>query len=450
MRIQTLFILALLPLLGSAQSVRKFPADFKFCVSTAAHQIEGNNTHSDWWAWEKLPGKIKNGDRSGLADDHWNRILEDIAWMKWLGVKRYRFSIEWARIEPRQGKWNYAALAHYVFEIEALKVAGIEPMITLHHFTLPKWFQDGGGWMRKDAPLLFEHYVDFVVRELSDNGVEVRDWITFNEPMVTIAAGYLAGVVPPERKDLLSLKAEPVLQLLRAHARAYHRIHDIADANGQTVRVGMAHHLRAFKAARWWNPLDHAAAKALERVTNWAIPEALETGRYKFRIPFTLHVNEKIEDLAGTQDFVGVNYYTRDVVRFTGNGAMPIEVSVMPGSETTDLGWEIYPEGFGYVLRESAKRYPGKPIVITENGIADASDSKRSEFLRTHLDQVLNAIKDGAPVEGYCHWSLLDNFEWIEGFTPRFGLLEVDYKTFKRTPRKSAELFREFTTSLGR
>lgn len=418
--------------------------DLKFCVATAAHQIEGGNVNSDWWDWEKAPGKIKNTEHSGLACDHWNRVDEDISLMKWLGIHQYRFSIEWAKIEPKQNQYDPVALAHYSEEISKLKYAGIQPMITLHHFTLPKWFQDRGGWMAEDAPLLFEKYVAYVFSAI---GATTHDWITFNEPLVHIAGGYLVGLTPPERKDLIAIKAKPLVQILKAHALAYHRMHEISKAKGFEIRVGVANHLRVTEPLRAWNPLDRFAANILDDLTNWNFIDAIETGEARFSIPFTMKVREKIDGLKGSQDFIGVNYYTRDLVKFTGKKPMMMSVSVKKDSMKNDLGWEIYAKGFEEILLNVSHRYPAKPILITENGIADSTDSMRSDFLKSHISSVYSAIAKGAKIESYCHWSLLDNFEWIEGFSPRFGLFEVDYKTFARKPRKSAYLYKEIISS---
>jgi beta-glucosidase len=414
-----------------------FPPGFRWCVSTAAHQVEGYNTESDWWDWEQVPGHIKNGDKSGPACDHWNRVSEDIGLMKDLNVTTYRFSIEWAKIEPKPGEWNQEAVDHYKDEIAQLRAAGIEPMITLQHFTFPRWVRAQGGWGWSGIADAFARYTEFVYTNVAPG---VRDWITINEPMVTLTLGYGAGLQPPGLTDL-KLAKEPFLGMLRGHAAAYHVLHRLAGE--RPVRVGVAHHLRVFDPNSEWNPLDILLSRVLDQAFNWAFPEAIETGHAKVSMPFILSINEKIPGLKGTEDFLGVNYYTRDRIAVDLASPNGFKTLVTAGAPVTDVGWEIYPEGFHRVLKSLAHRIPGKPIIITENGIADADDSKRPLFLLEHLRELTRSIAEGMPIEGYCHWSLMDNFEWSEGFTPRFGLYAMDYATMARTPRESARLFAE-------
>ena len=419
----------------------KYPENFGWCTATAAHEVEGDNTNSDWWAWELIPGKIKDGDRSGKACDEWRRVKQDIALMKNLGVNQYRFSVEWAKIEPEQGAWNKNALSHYKREIELLLESGIEPLVTLNHFTLPLWFAKLGGWANPNSPELFEKYVEKVVLWC---GLPVKTWITFNEPVGSFAGGYIAGIVPPGRTDFFDLHASPLVNLLQAHANAYHLIHKFLDVPGSIVQVGMAHHLRVFEPKRAWNPLDLLAAKTVENLTNWDVPDALQTGVLKIRIPFFFRLTKKIHGLQGTQDYIGVNYYMRTMVAFTGKKPLMMDLSVKEGVPTTDVGSEIYPEGFYKTLMRIKNRYPGIPILVTENGVADSKDRIRTDFIRTHLNALERAMTDGAPVRNYCHWSLLDNFEWLEGFTARYGLYEMDYATQTRTLRPSGIFFSNY------
>lgn len=424
----------------------RFPKGFKWGTATAAHQIEGHNIHSDWWDWEKIPGKIKNNEPSGAACDHWNRMAEDVALMSELGVRAYRFTLEWAKIEPQPGEIDSSAVEHYRELLSLLDQAGIEPMITLHHFTSPRWLRERGAWEWEGAARAFGGYAKFCFSEIAQR---CRDWTTVNEPMVHLGGGYVMGVTPPEKKGFEHLKT-PLLGMLRAHAEAYSVLHETARSLGRSVRVGMAHHLRIFDPKRRWNPIDRLLATNLSQAFNWTIAEALETGRVRMKIPGLVSIDEKIEGLAQTQDYVGVNYYTRDFITLgRREGKLEPVPSTRPGAETNDLGWEIYPEGFVRVLREVARRIPSKPIFITENGIADRRDEKRPEFLVTHLHALHRAISEGIPVEGYFHWSLLDNFEWIEGFEPRFGLYEVDYSSLRRIRRRSAEIFAQITRENG-
>ena len=413
-----------------------FPAGFRWCVATAAHQIEGGNFNSDWWRFQKQPGHIKKGHTSEVADDHWNRLEEDMALLKELHVTDYRMSVEWAKIEPQPGLIDAAVVAHYRREIELLNQAGIQPIITLQHFTFPMWVRERGGFEWPGLPEAFAKYAEVVYNRIAP---EARDWVTINEPMVTALAGYVAGVVPPMQKRDIDGLPQVLVGILKSHAAAYHKLHRLAVTKKRLIRVGMAHHLRTMDP---YYPLllsDVVLAHYADQAFNWSLPEAMETGRFKFDLLWKAHVDQVIPNLARTQDFVGVNYYSGDLVHLSFDKGFELEKRVdLPQS---DLGWPIYPEGFLRLLRGVAERFPGQPILITENGIADSKDRLRPQFLRDHLETLSQAMAEGIPVEGYCHWSLYDNFEWIEGYDPRFGLYEVDYATQARRPRGSARLF---------
>ncbi len=417
-----------------SKETRSFPASFKWGVATSAHQIEGGNEQSDWWEWEKLPGKVKHGDQSGAATDHWNRLEEDADLIKSLNASVYRFSIEWAKVEPHEGFYNEEAIRHYQDEVKILNARGIESWVTLIHFTLPQWLAKKGGLEWEGFPDAFARYARKVSEALGPLGV--KTWMTLNEPMVVIAAGYLNGVFAPGEKRKIEDLEGPIAGSLRAHMLGYRAIKGaIPDA-----RVGVAHHLRIFDPADV-NPLSFWLAKSLDNAFNWAFVMALETGKFKATIPLQKGLDIRIPELKGTQDFLGINYYSRDMVSIDLFKQGFVKFGTPWNSKKSDLGWEIYPEGFYRVLKAANKKVPNKTILITENGIADSRDHLREKFTKDHLAALHRAITDGVPVEGYCHWSLLDNFEWAEGFEPRFGLFEIDYKTFKRTPRKSADAY---------
>jgi beta-glucosidase len=438
--------MAVFGLLAASPAVAgAFPPGFKWCVATAAHQIEGGNERSDWWAFEQQPGRIKNGDRSGDAADHWHRLEQDVQLLRELGVTQYRFSVEWAKIEPVEGRIDDEALEHYVDEVRMLRASGIEPLVTLMHFTLPAWVAAKGGWAWDGIVPAFAAQAARVEAAL---GPYVRDWVTVNEPMVAVLNGYVLGLFPPAQTDFATAVL-PMTNMLKAHAAAYHALHRAAATAGRTARVGVAHHLRLFEPWTSWNPLDRYIVQRIDAVWNWAFFDALETGRLVAYLPFTLDVDTQVPDAAGTQDFVGINYYTRDRLAFSLTAPGKYEQRISPGTPLTDLGWEIYPEGLYAVVKEASAHAPGRSIMITENGLADAADSRRAGFLRDHLGALQHAIADGVPVEGYCHWSLLDNFEWAEGFAPRFGLYAVDYATQERTLRPSGEVFRQIVRSNG-
>jgi len=430
----------------NAHAAREFPKGFRWCVATSAHQIEGYNQASDWWAWESTPGNIDRGEISGAAADHWNHLERDTEILQELGADTYRMSIEWAKLEPIEGEINADAIRHYRHELMLLEQAGVQPMITLHHFTLPRWVELKGGLGWSGFPAAFSEFVKQVATQIAPTNSR---WVTFNEPMVLVGAGYVQGVFPPGKKEELKSIVPPLLGILRAHAAAYKILHEfVRPRNGEPVRVGVAQHLRTFDAKRSWHVLDRLVAKVASDTWNWAFLEAIRTGTLRFSIPFVLTLDETIAGLKGTQDFIGINYYTGDLTSFQLKAPFH-SLEHRPDVPRSELDWDIYPEGLYRVVVETAKRYPRKPIWITENGLADSKDRLRPQFLRDHLTQLHRAIEDGAPVEGYCHWSMIDNFEWAYGFAPRFGLYEVNYSTQARTPRASGRLFSEISRKNG-
>jgi beta-glucosidase len=390
-----------------------FPASFLFGTATSATQIEGHCTTSDWHAFARQPGRVHGGDRPDLACDGWNRWRDDLALQVSLGMNAYRLSIEWARIEPAADAIDHSALDEYRRMLGALRDARIEPMVTLHHFTLPAWLADRGGILSDGFADRLARFARVAIDALGDLS---RLWITVNEPNVLAVHAYLLGVWPPGRKNpLLARRAQR--RLFDAHDAAYRAMKAVRP----DALVGVAHHLRVVHAER---PLlrDRLAALTLRRLFNDKFADAVCR--------------------AGTQDFFGINYYSRDVVRFSPRHAAELFVrrGVPEDAEVSDLGWEVYPEGLGQLVREWARRSK-LPVYVTENGIADAADAKRGSFVMRHLVELARAIADGVDVRGYFHWSLLDNFEWAEGYGPRFGLVEVDYATQQRRVRDSAHAY---------
>ncbi|MBI5169070.1 MAG: glycoside hydrolase family 1 protein [Candidatus Eisenbacteria bacterium] len=403
-----------------------FPEGFLWGASTSAHQVEGGNTLNDWHDWEQA-GRVP--EKSGRAADHWNRFRSDFDLARSLGHNAHRFSLEWSRIEPADGVWNPEAIAHYREVLEALRERGIEPVVTLFHYTMPRWMAARGGWESPDMEKRFARYVRKVVSEL---GPLARWWITLNEPMVQMYKGWLLGQWPPGRSDW-GAAVRVLRHMMRAHVIAYHHIHDLRP----DAMVSIAKHALAFSPCdpRRWR--DRLSVRMRSYVFNHLILDGLHTGM--------LHVPglfwERLP--AGrTLDFIGVNYYTRDFVHNTGldlpgwmGGSCGFDHRLQVG-KLNDLGWEVYPEGLAKFLHEYSRFK--LPIVITENGVPAADDDDRWTFLFMHLWQVARAIADGVPVVGYLHWSLLDNFEWADGYRARFGLIEVDYETMERRIRRSA------------
>ena len=372
------------------------PKDFRFCVTTASHQIEGNNTNSDWWAWEQIPGKIKNEHRSGRATEAWNYFDDDIQNMKWLGVDTYRMSIEWAKVEPKEGQFDQNVLNEYLSQVDRLLAAGIEPMITLYHFTFPLWVSNQGGWDWAGVTPAFARFTEQVAKTL---GTRVKIWCTLNEPMTVIAAGYITEVFPPGRNNMASI-ALPMENMVRAHAAAYHTLHRLLDSETFKPEVGIAHHLRIFDPSRKNNFFDRYASRKFDEIFNWAIPEALKTGKMKFNMPFLVKANATIPEAINTQDFFGINYYSRDLIEMHPLQKEKLVRRVAEGSEVQDLGWEIYPEGLKRLIEAIAVRFPRMPIWVTENGTADSKDHGRSRYIESHLVAIGETIAKGIPVKG--------------------------------------------------
>lgn len=412
--------------------MRTFPDGFLWGTATAAHQVEGGNDQNDWWAWEQVAGHIKNGDTSERACDQYRRFESDFALLQSLHQNAHRLSLEWSRIEPRPGEYSGEAIAHYRKVLEALRAHGMEPLVTIHHFTNPTWIAAAGGW---EAPETAERFASFARRVADELHDLARYWITINEPTVIAYQGYIRGEWPPGKHYDIGRVAQVLVTLMRGHWLAYERI----KSAHPELQLGLAHHLRVFDPARPWMPLDRGVAAAFERVFNQTILKTLERGELVFPLSRVGHDHGPRH----SQDFLGVNYYTRELVRFNrryrselfGERVLPVQ------APRSDLNWEIYPEGLYRILR-SLKRHR-LPVLVTENGIADGLDARRPEYLLTHLTAVHRAVESGVPVRGYLHWTAFDNFEWAEGYSAKFGLIACDPKTQERRLRPSARLYAE-------
>jgi beta-glucosidase len=462
--------------LGAAPPYR-FPADFLWGTATAAYQIE-TTQDDDWAAFERevmrqkrfshlAPGKAQPGHIHRLGDysdevrrkktDHDARIEEDLGLAAAMGHNAYRFSIAWARLFPRQDlvEPDADAIAHYRRIFDALSRHRLTPVVTLFHFTTPAWLwqpRDGQrGFERGDALFYWERFVRAVLKHFGDRMPIV---CTLNEPLVYAYAGYLDGVFPPHERRPGPKSVLPLIeQLLRAHALAYRLIKEDAARRGLSVAVGYAQHARAFEPLRDLHPLDRIAARLIERAFIWDFCDAVDTG--VLRMTGTLH-KKSLPGLRGTQDYLGINYYGRFYVKATPLSKQPFEVlqhdpQTAAYDRPNDLGWASYPIGFRAVLNEGSRRYK-LPIYVLENGSADAADDDRlrRQLLCEHVYEMWRARRDGADVRGYFHWSLIDNFEWAEGFEARFGLVKVDYHDgFRRSPRKSAALYSRIIAAAG-
>ncbi|MGC9398223.1 MAG: glycoside hydrolase family 1 protein [Anaerolineae bacterium] len=406
-----------------------FPPDFKWGVATASHQVEGNNENNQWWAWEQQEGRIKQGHTSGLACDWWENAEADFDRAADMGLNALRLSIEWSRVEPEPGAFDNAALERYREMLQGLRARGIEPMVTLHHFSNPLWLEQQGGWENVGTIAYFTRYVERVVRALSE---ETRLWCTVNEPNVYATMGYLTGLFPPGQRSLKATRTV-LRNLLRAHGAAYRAIHRIQPA----AKVGLAHNLRIFDPANPRSLLDGLVARIQDLGYNRSTLSAVWKGWWALPIGFGPAFK-----LRRTLDWIGLNYYTRDLVAFdSGAHEMLFGRATHAGdAEMLDGGYgELYPEGMARALRRLGKL--GLPIYVTENGIPDSDDDQRPRALLLHLHQMWRVMQENLPLQGYYHWTLVDNFEWAEGWTLRFGLIALDPETQERMRRPSADLY---------
>ncbi len=397
------------------KNILKFPKNFLWGAATSAHQVEGGNVNNDWWRWEQL-GKIKDSSVSGKACDHYRLFEDDFKIARKMGHNVHRLSIEWSRIEPSPGKWNLGEIDHYRKVLNSLKENNMKTMVTLHHFTNPLWFADLGGWENKKSAFYFSRFAEFIAKKLGD---KIDFWITINEPGVYVSKGYLEEDWPPERRSIFAAR-RVTNNMIKAHQSVYQKIHQILKERNNNALVGIAKNNIFYEPYCKYNPLDIFLVSILRYLTNF------------------LFLNSIKKEL----DFIGLNYYFHYKLRFNllkvKNNFVEIKND---DKEVSDFGWEIYPRGIYKVLKE-LKKY-NKPIFITENGVADRSDIHRTKFILEHLKEIHRAIQDGVDVRGYFHWSLLDNFEWKEGFKMRFGLIKVDFKNYQRRVRKSAKVFAE-------
>jgi len=398
----------------------KFPEGFLWGTATAAHQIEGNNKN-DWSEWERSEARMQKLEArslkaedfiSGLACDSYNLWEKDLDLVKELNCNAYRFSLEWSRIEPEEGQWNMSEMEHYKKILISMKERGIKPFVALWHWTNPVWVARHGGWADKKVVDYFSRFTEKVVVELGDY---VDFWVTLNEPLMHIAHGYWTGKFPPGKKLDLIGSFKVFNNLAEAHKASYGIIHK--KFPGAQVSVAMTNGY--FSAAHKNNIIEKSIVKACNFLRNeWFIKK-----------------------ISGSYDYLGINYYHHDRIVWY----PPFKKNL--NEKISDFGWEIYPEGIYHVLKNYQKHE--KPLYVLENGIADREDKYRKGFILDHLKYVHKAITEGADVRGYFYWSLLDNFEWAEGYTMKFGLYAVDRDTCHRTKRPSADAYGEICKNNG-
>ena len=379
-----------------------FPNGFLWGTATAAHQVEGGNWNNDWWAWEHNPmGGC--AEPSGDAIDHYHRYPEDIALLASLGFQTYRFSIEWSRIEPEDGEFSIAALDHYRRMCATCHEHGITPIVTYHHFTSPRWVAHLGGWEEPDVADRFARFCGRATEHLGD----LIGWgCTLNEPNIVAMLGYLAGAFPPGRRDP-ALRRAVNDNFIDGHRKA---VEAIKSASAKEFPVGLTLAMSDYQA------VDGGEAKLAQIRRN---------------------MNDVYLEAARTDDFVGVQTYSRD--RVGPDGIVPPP----EGAELTLMGYEWYPQSLEHTIRYATEVTDGTPVLVTENGIGTADDTRRVAYYREALQGVKRCLDDGIDVRGYTAWSAFDNFEWALGYTPTFGIIAVDRTTFERTPKPSAHLLGE-------
>lgn len=441
----------------------EFPSDFLWGAATAAYQIEGawnedGKGESIWDRFSHIPGHVDNGDTGDLACDHYHRYREDVALMQELGLAAYRFSISWPRLLPAgRGTANPAGLDFYDQLVDQLLAAGIRPFVTLYHWDLPQALQWHGGWASRDVAYWFRDYADLVSRRLGDR---VQYWITHNEPWVAAFLGHYTGEHAPSARDLeLALRVSH--NLLLSHGLA---LEPLRNNGREGAQAGITLNLTACHPGSD-KDVDQDAARRYDGYVNRWFLDPLLRGSYPedmlelYGERFPDPSSEDLGLIASPIDFLGVNYYSRTLCQADRRGGVLEAVQVSPPTnELTAMGWEVYPEGLYELLTRLHREYGVENLYVTENGAAypdvldaegQVKDAKRETFLREHFIQAQRAIGDGVPLRGYFVWSLMDNFEWARGYTPRFGLAHVDHATQKRTIKQSGRWYAGVTRKNG-
>lgn len=396
---------------------RRFPEGFLWGCATAAHQVEGGNHGCDWWEFERRGG-ILTGDSADPACDQYRRFREDFALLARLHNNAHRLSVEWSRVEPEPGEFDDAAIEHYRQVLSELRARGIAPMVTLHHFTSPLWFARRGGWAASGA---HEAWLPFVRHVAERLGELVALWCTLNEPNIYAYQGWMAGEFPPGRRGDIAGMVRVLGNMRRGHEAAYRELGRLTPH----APVGIAQNKWLLMPPEPRRRLDRLAAGVAQ-----ALMDRWPAGGARLR-----------RVVEAPCDYVGLNHYSGELIAFAPRRRADLftERRNPPGLPETDFGWAVQPTWLRTCLEEL--RPLGKPIYITENGMATRDDARRVEFLGAVLGELWQAIQDGIDVRGYFHWSSHDNFEWARGYSMRFGLIAVDLATQERTVKPSAELF---------
>lgn len=412
-----------------------FPPGFKWGAATSAHQIEGDCVNNNWFHWENLQGNIKDDHRSGNACEHYNRFREDTSLLTEFGFNSYRFSIEWSKIEPTPGQIDKRVIAHYRAELDNLRNLGIEPMITLSYFTWPGWWDEKGGW---EIEANIEDFVNFSRLIFKEFGYKCKYWCTINEPETVASGGWLLGTHPPGKQQW-DMYPIVLRNMMIAHCEVYHTIKSLP--YGDRSRVGIVKGMTQYDPYNQWSPFDVFTCWYMDHAMNDCILEFFKTGHFNFRLP--THIVKYYDETAPlSNDFIGLNYHSHKVISVN-----PFKfrkcISIKHSKQVivSDSQEPIYAEGlYRAIVKLSTLK---RPIYITETGIADDRDDRRSLFIRRYLFATLKAIRDGYDIRGFYYKNLLDCFEWSDGFTLQYGLYEVDPKTQKRSMKNGSKFLRD-------
>jgi beta-glucosidase len=415
---------------------RRLPEGFLLGCATAAHQVEGG-IDNDWSRWVcDHPEAISGGGDAVIAIDQYHRYREDLEQLGSMHHSAHRFSVEWARIEPEPGRFDREALEHYADVVRTCRGNGMEPVVTLQHFTLPVWLAESGGFAGAEAPMRFARFASACVEAFGDM---VTWWVTVNEPTVVAVLGHLEGQWPPGERSLRRTLAA-LRGLLRMHAAAARAIMKVSSDHGRRAEVSIAHHERRLVPRDPSSSLDRAVAKLPDFLFNRWFLRSCAAGRMLAPVGH----GEVVPGLAGSLTYLGLNHYTSEAVSLDlgAPGMLFARHEAVPGLPLSSAGWAIDAGALRRALTDLSAEF-ALPILITENGVADDNDELRPAYLRDHLDAVADAIDAGVDVRGYLYWTAWDNFEWAEGYTKRFGLISVDRATQQRIAKPSAAMFAE-------
>ena len=420
-----------LPLQG-----QNFPPGFLWGTGEDAYQHEGGNDRADWYAWERSePRPFADGSVAGRCVDFWNRYEEDFARAAADGQNFHRIGIEWSRVEPAPGSYDESAFEQYRQMLLSLRAKGMRVAVNLWHFTLPAWAARAGAWENPETMRRWEAYVAECGRRF---GGMVDYWSTMIDAQIYVLRGYFTAELPPQKRDQ-SLGLRVLSTLATAHGRAYRILKPYGG------RVGMIYFFSLCRSAG--NLLDDFVTTQFDRLFNWDLLDALYNGLLHVAVTGVPGLDAALPEAKGTLDWLGINYYYREVIRFNPKAQGLVQRSPAPGSTLTDMGWEIYPQGIYELCKRVAKRYHGVEMIITENGIADADDRQRPRFILDHLAWVRRLLDEGCPLSGYSYWAGTDNLEWLDGFVPKFGLYRVNLQTMERHETASARLYRFIATN---